>query len=156
MEIDADTVTVEMMEPWKTNDETYMIIEAAANGDGPEKKAAKAEKARIDALEYDIELTYEEASRWLRLGYAYTYYSIQGRTIRDRTIMLLDTNSQHFNVRNLIVGISRAPLGSQIKIPTQKQEMAFMERLPDVPDEIDKNAPEELFEADDEDIFGDE
>jgi hypothetical protein len=34
--------------------------------------------------------------------------------------------------------------------------MAFMERLPDVPDEIDKNAPEELFEADDEDIFGDE
>ena len=70
--------------------------------------------------------------------------------------MLLDTNSQHFNVRNLIVGISRAPLGSQIKIPTQKQEMAFMERLPDVPDEIDKNAPEELFEADDEDIFGDE
>ena len=156
VEIDADTVTVEMMEPWKTNDETYMIIEAAANGDGPEKKAAKAEKARIDALEYNIELTYEEASRWLRLGYAYTYYSIQGRTIRDRTIILLDTNSQHFNVRNLIVGISRAPLGSQIKIPTQKQEMAFMERLPDVPDEIDKNAPEELFEADDEDIFGDE
>ena len=31
-----------------------------------------------------------------------------------------------------------------------------MEALPGVPDEIDKSAPEELFEADDEDIFGDE
>ena len=33
---------------------------------------------------------------------------------------------------------------------------AFAMTEPDVPDEIDKNAPEELFEADDEDIFGDE
>ena len=111
---------------------------------------ARKELARIAQWEDDIELAHDEASRWLRLGYAYTYYSIQGRTIKDRTLLLLDTGSRHFTVRNLIVGISRVPLGSQVKIPTVQEEEAFMHRLPEVPDEIKKEAEPEEFEEDDE------
>jgi hypothetical protein len=148
-DIDDKHVTVEMCPPWRTNDDAREILHQAADGNGPEMVAARKELQRIAKDEDDIVLTYAELSRWLRLGYAYTYYSIQGRTIRDRTLLLLDNNSKHFTVRNLIVGISRAPLGSQIKIPSLREEGAFMQRLPDVPDEVDKNAAEEVFEEDD-------
>ena len=98
IDIDDDEITVEMELPWRTNDAARDILEKAGAGDGPEASAAKKEWKRVQMAEDNIKLTYEEASRWLRLGYAYTYYSIQGRTIRDRTILLLDSTSKHLSL----------------------------------------------------------
>jgi hypothetical protein len=148
-DIDDDEITVEMELPWRTNDAARGILEKTAAGDGPEAVAAKKELKRVKVAEDNIKLTYEEASRWLRLGYAYTYYSIQGRTIRDRTILLLDSTSKHFTVRNLIVGISRAPRGSQIKIPSVQEEEDFVHGLDEVPDEVDLGAQAEEFQEED-------
>jgi len=144
-----DEITVEMESPWRTNEDARGILEKTAAGDGPEAVAAKKELKRVKMAEDNIKLTHEETSRWLRLGYAYTYYSIQGRTIRDRTILLLDSTSKHFTVRNLIVGISRAPLGSQIKIPSVQEEEDFMHGLENVEDEVDLGAPAEEFQEED-------
>ena len=114
-------------------------------------KELEATRAREDA----IELTYEETSRWLRLGYAITYYSVEGRTIPNRLILLLDTNNKYFNVRNLIVGLSRGPLGSMVKIPPRGAEEIWVAGLPHVDDEVDKKAEPEVFQAEvvDEDSF---
>ena len=52
-----------------------------------------------------VELTHDEASKYLRLTYALTYASIQGRTIRNKHICLLDaSNPKFFTTRHLIVG----------------------------------------------------
>jgi hypothetical protein len=102
--------------------------------------------AAVQQLEDDIALTHEETSRWLRLAYAATYYSIEGRTIPQRTVLLLDTASVFFTNRNLIVGVSRAKEGQQVKIPTPGQEQIWLAGMPNVPEEVDKGAPEEDFE----------
>ena len=64
----------------------------------------------------NIELTHQQTAQWLRLPYALTYYTIQGRTLKDKHIILEDTRSSHFTMRNLIVGMSRATHESLVHI----------------------------------------
>ena len=61
----------------------------------------------------------------LRLAHAMCYYTSQGRTIRDRHIVLLDTTHQHFSVRALIVGLSRATHGSYLHVGDEQSEALF-------------------------------
>ena len=53
------------------------------------------------------------------------YYTCQGRTVRDRHIVLLDTTHQHCSVRALIVGLSRATHGSWLHFGDQQSEALF-------------------------------
>ena len=139
---DAETVVVSMRAPWRTSDQLRATMDAKS-----------LEAAR--RLEDDISLTHEETSRWLRLAYAITYYSVEGRTIPDRTVLLLDTASVFYTNRNLIVGISRAKEGRQVKIPTPGQEALWLAAMPDVPEEEDKSAPEEVFQAEEVEALAD-
>ena len=132
---DAHAVVVSMREPWRTSDELRATMSAKS-------------LAAVRLLEDEISLTHEETSRWLRLAYAATYYSIEGRTIPQRTVLLLDTASTFFTNRNLIVGVSRAKEGRQVKIPTPGQEQIWLAGMPNVPEEVDRGAPEEDFEPD--------
>ena len=59
---------------------------------------------------------WEEVCAQLRLCHSLCYYTCQGRTIRDRHIVLLDTTHQHFSVRALIVGLSRATHGKWLHV----------------------------------------
>ena len=77
----------------------------------------------------EIALSHEEASRFLRLRYAVCYFTIQGRTLRDQHILLLDGRSRHFTVRNLIVGLSRVTAGLFAHVATRQQEKEFLEAL---------------------------
>ena len=66
---------------------------------------------------------------YLRLTYALTYASIQGRTIRNKNICLLDTHHRRFfTTRHLIVGTSRATHGRYVHIPTETQEKAVLQK----------------------------
>ena len=56
----------------------------------------------------DLKLSHENMSKWLRLTHARCYGSIQGCTMEKQHILLMDTNSRHFTLRHLIVGVSRA------------------------------------------------
>ena len=59
-------------------------------------------------------LNHHDASKYLRLGYAVCYYTVQGRTIRGRRVLLLDTGHRYFTMRHLIVGLSRVTTSSNM------------------------------------------
>ena len=119
--------------PWRTSDKDRAALDA--------KALAETQRA-----EDNIELSHEETGQWLRLAYAVTFYAIEGRTIPYRTILVLDTANRFFTNRNLMVGISRAKEGRAVKIPTPDQEAVWLAAMPEVPDEVEKSAPEEDFE----------
>ena len=60
----------------------------------------------------EIEVPLEEIPYLLRLTHAMCYYTIQGRTLRDKKILLIDTDHPNFSRRALIVGLSRATHGN--------------------------------------------
>ena len=68
---------------------------------------------------------WDEVCAQMRLCTALCYYTAQGRTIRDRHIVLLDTTHQHFSVRALIVGLSRATHGKWLHIGDDQSEALF-------------------------------
>ena len=64
----------------------------------------------------------DEACTQLRLCHAMCYFTCQGRTIRDRHIVLLDTRHKHFSIRALIVGLSRATHGKYLHVGDDNSE----------------------------------
>jgi hypothetical protein len=73
-----------------------------------------------------VSLPREEMCTQTRMSHAMCYYSIQGRTIKDRHIVLLDCSHHFFGVRNLIVGLSRATHGDYLHIGDNASERVFL------------------------------
>ena len=63
-------------------------------------------------------LTYAEASKYLRPQYALTYASIQGRTLRDKKVAVLDLDSEFVTLRHLMVASSRVTEGRLLACAT--------------------------------------
>jgi hypothetical protein len=61
-------------------------------------------------------LTHEQASEYLRMQHALVYASIQGRTMRDKHVAILDWHRQGWSIRTLIVAMSRATHGKFVHI----------------------------------------
>ena len=80
------------------------------------RRGAEDEKASVP---------WDEVCAQLRLAHALCYYTCQGRTIRDRHIVLLDTTHQHFSVRALIVGLSRATHGRWLHVGDDNSEALY-------------------------------
>ena len=59
-------------------------------------------------------LTYEQAVQSLRLCYALTYASCQGLTLPG--VVRLDTKSEHFTLKHLYVGLSRATAADLVEV----------------------------------------
>ncbi len=72
-----------------------------------------------------VEIPRESVVSQLRLTHAMCYYTCQGRTIKDRHIVLLDTEHPHFSTRSLIVGLSRATHGKYLHIGDDQSEQMF-------------------------------
>ena len=70
----------------------------------------------------------EDMCTQMRMSHAMCYYTVQGRTIEERHVVLLDTDHQHFSVRSLIVGLSRVEESSFLHIGDGDSERAFMGR----------------------------
>ena len=71
----------------------------------------------------EIEVPIEEIPYLLRLTHAMCYYTVQGRTIKDRRIMLIDTDHPHFSRRALIVGLSRATHNKVVHVADNEAEL---------------------------------
>ena len=77
-----------------------------------------------------LTLTHLETSHDLRLTEALTYPSVQGRTLRDKHILLMDANERsHFSSRHLVVGLSRATHGNYVHIAQGRQSRAFVKTV---------------------------
>ena len=100
-----------------------------------------AEKAKRQ--EGEIALSHRDASLGLRLSHALCYASVQGLTISEQHVLMLDVEHPHFDVRSLIVGLSRVRSARQIHVATAEQERALMARTRPVdppPKEVEAEA----------------
>ena len=94
----------------------------------PAQKPPKGYKL-VDVSEaaYTYTLTHAQAVRTLRLQHALVYANIQGRTMREKHLALLDTANMNFSVRHLIVATSRATHGKYVHVPSHVQEAAALQ-----------------------------
>ena len=65
----------------------------------------------------------------LRPQHALVHASLQGRTVRDKHVGLLDAFTPTFTVRHLIVAISRATHGKFVHVFSPEQQDAFAKEL---------------------------
>ena len=49
---------------------------------------------------------------------AHCYYTVQGKTYRDTHVVLVDTTRKHFDMRKLMVRMSRATHGQYVHVAT--------------------------------------
>ena len=77
----------------------------------------------------EIEVPLEEIPYLLRLTHAMCYYTIQGCTMRDKKILLIDTEHPNFSRRTLIVGLSRATHGKVAHVADNEAELLGREWL---------------------------
>ena len=101
--------------PVKEEDEDEDDEEDPAEGEVPE----------------ELKLSHENTSKWLRPMHALCYGSIQGCTMEDKRILLLDTRAKegrprHFTLRHLIVGVSRATHQDLVHVATEAYEKDLM------------------------------
>ena len=80
---------------------------------------------RRGADDEKVSVQWDEVCAQLRMCHSLRYYTVQGRTIRDRHIVLLDTTHQHFSVRALIVGLSCATHGRWLHVGDEQSEALF-------------------------------
>ena len=71
----------------------------------------------------EIEVPLDEIPYLLRLTHAMCYYTVQGRTLKDKKILLVDTEHPNFSHRALIVGLSRATHGQVVHISDNEAEI---------------------------------
>ena len=73
-----------------------------------------------------IVLSHTDFVKKLRMPYARCYYTVQGKTYRDTHVVLLDTSHKHFDMRKLIVGMSRATHGQYVHVATPVDEKRML------------------------------
>ena len=88
----------------------------------PPAKKAKKEKGVY-------ELSHKEVSKYLRPQHALVYASIQGRTLRDQHMALLDWRKPTLTVRHLIVAMSRATHGKFVHVLNEDEEGTLPSKL---------------------------
>jgi len=71
-------------------------------------------------------LSLEDAASLMRPTHCLVYYTAQGRTLRDKNVLLLDVTARYFTLRHFIVGVSRATAGARLSIATAKQQEELM------------------------------
>ena len=71
-------------------------------------------------------LALKDVSKLLRLQYALTYSSVQGRTI-SVPLLLLDLHHRYLTVRHLMVSVSRVTEGRLLACATREQQRAFVQ-----------------------------
>ena len=74
----------------------------------------------------EVEIAKEDVCGQLRMTHSMCYYTVQGRTIKSRHILLLDTSHPHFTTRALIVGLSRASHGDFVHVGDGETEQTFL------------------------------
>ena len=63
----------------------------------------------------------------MRPTHCLVYYTAQGRTFRDRTLLLLDVSARFFTLRHFIVGVSRVTSGEKyLRIASARQQEELM------------------------------
>ena len=73
----------------------------------------------------DQKLSHREAAKLLRLQHANVISNVQGRTIRDKHVCMMDLERKHFTIRHLIVAGSGVTHGKYLHAMTLGQQHRF-------------------------------
>jgi hypothetical protein len=128
---DHETVTIQLAEEYRQKFEWKPANkeEEASDDEGSEDEDLREARQAAEELRQALRdlkgwhtLSHAEAAKVLRLQHALVYANIQGRTMREKHICLMDTANRNFTVRHLIVAVSRATHGKYVHIPTAEQE----------------------------------
>ena len=78
----------------------------------------------VDADHYRT-LPWKDFLSSLRLTHALPYVYYQGETVRDKTLMLMNLDSQYFTMRHLILGLGRVTKSEHVKLcpPIKEKEV---------------------------------
>ena len=114
--IAEDTVTLKMLPEYRSSENAPAdATETAGNTAGETADAAVDKDVSIAKEEVTVPL--DDVTHVLRLSHAMCFYTVQGRTFRDHTV-LIDTSHTHVSRRALIVGLSRATNGRLVHVAT--------------------------------------
>jgi len=97
--------------------------------DDDDMEEEDAEIAPEPEDKYAFSLSHEAAARLLRVQHALVYASIQGRTMRQTHIGLMDVHHENFTIRHLIVALSRATHGEYVHIFNTSQQTAALSQV---------------------------
>ena len=89
----------------------------------------RGEDAVTDADEegrQNFTFSLEDVASLMRPTDCLVYYTAQGRTLRDKNVLLLDVNARYFTLRHFIVGVSRATAGARLSIASVQQQDELM------------------------------
>ncbi len=85
-----------------------------------------AEAIDLNKIPKRIVLSHADFVCKLRMPYARCFYTVQGKTYRDTHVVLLDTSHKCFDMRKLIVGMSRATHGQYVHVATGVDEKRML------------------------------
>jgi len=108
----------------------------------PAKRARKQSTKKTEEdkkrAQHRHELSHSAASFYLRPQHALVYASLQGRTLRNQHIALLDWQSPLFTVRHLIVAMSRATHGKFVHVLNEQEELDLIKGYQDLVRQLDE------------------
>ena len=74
-------------------------------------------------------LKYSDVAKYLRLQHALVHACVQGRTMRNEHIGILDYCTRNFTVRNMIVAMSRATHGQFVHVFSPEQQRGLLRQF---------------------------
>ena len=136
------TVTVKLHKDYVGESLVAKPEPAAIEGEADDEADDEAEASDAEALEDEepghrpptdvrdgntYRLSHKRASEILRLQHALVYASIQGRTIKDKNISLMDmVENPNFTMRDLITAMSRPTEGKYLHLMTDKEQAVLL------------------------------
>ena len=97
---------------------------------------------RLEAGTSEIKLSHQQCIQDLRLACARTYAGVQGLTLTNQRLLLLQTQRHHMEWRKLYVACSRVTSGKLLHIPTPEQERVHWSLEGNNRERIKRPAPE--------------
>jgi len=73
-----------------------------------------------------IMLKWQQFVSTLRLTHALPYVYYQGKTVREKTLLLMNVDSPHFTLRHLILGLGRVSKSEYVKICSPAREVKIL------------------------------
>jgi hypothetical protein len=90
----------------------------------------------------ELTLTHQQCIQGLRLACARTYAGVQGLTLTNKRLLLLQTRHESMDWRKLYVACSRVTSGALLHIPTPEQERVHWSLERNIHQRIKRPAPE--------------
>ena len=107
MDFDSATVSLKVFPQYAKKEEAATEADDEADDEGDDEPVVDPNVFTVD---------HEFFMKHFRMPFALPICYAQGRTYKDKKVLLMDVHSPHYTMRHLIVGVSRVNNGSNLWI----------------------------------------